>query len=494
MVGTLISVALLLLVPMQDPGEGTLIALIEASNSSDPAALERFARSRTDPEVAKLVPLEDRVRILRSLKDSLGRIELVGIDVAGPGRLIGIVRTAKKGAMRLEVVVGGSPTYGVQSIRALPPSDVDSRAPYFEGFRSLEELAKAALKEGKAPAIAIARGAVDGAPEVWVAGKRHVDRPDLAQRADLWLVGSIGKSMTATMIARLVDRGKLRWGTTLGEAFAGVPMNAPYRKVTLLQLLQHRGGIPQDLGVRAGGPITPADILRFAHGAKSPAELRQNYAKNILSRDPGGPPGVFRYSNAGYALACVMAERATGRSFEELMRVQLFEPLGMRTARIASPGTRGTPGSEGQPHGHQIDGDGKVSPHILAFASMNRMFAPAGGGVAMSIGDLARYGQFHLSGLRGKARLITQANFDRLHKPSAGPGESYACGWSVGKTAGGEAFSSHNGSDGTFQADLAIFPRRNLIVACVQNMGEESGNPIPEKVTASLAKRAKPTP
>lgn len=463
--------------------------LVQALNSADSTALEKFAEEAADPRVAQSVPLDRRIQVLRDIKAALGKIEILALMAPDEETLIVDVKTEKKGPQQFKLTLSGPPKFGIMSILVGEPGSFLKGPSFFENITTLDALAKLAHEEGKAPAVAIARAGIDGAPEIAVVGNRKVGTADAVQPGDLWLVGSIGKSMTSTMIGVLVDQGKLKWSSTVGEVLQNLPMKEAYKAVTLAQLLQHRGGIPQDLGVRPGGPVTPEDLDGFAKEAKSGAELRELYARNILSRDPAGPVGSFRYSNAGYALAVVMAERASGRQFPDLMSELLFQPLEMNSAKIDTPGSPGMPSSRGQNHGHQMQ-NGQISSHALAFKPLAQAFAGAGGGIAMTIGDLTKYGQYHLNGLLGRAKLMSQTNFDILHTPGKGPGEAYGCGWSVSPMQSGDKLHHHNGSDGTFQADIAIYPKGKLVVACIQNMGVESNQPMPEKVVASLIRAA----
>src|SRR5208282_3291668 len=61
---------------------------------------------------------------------------------------------------------------------------------------------------------------------------------------DRFHLGSCTKAMTATLVAMLVEEGKLNWTTTLGEVFADTvkPMHPAWEKVTLRQVLAHRSG------------------------------------------------------------------------------------------------------------------------------------------------------------------------------------------------------------------------------------------------------------
>jgi CubicO group peptidase (beta-lactamase class C family) len=80
-----------------------------------------------------------------------------------------------------------------------------------------ERLAELRAEAGS-PAIAGAsarRGSIS--PRVWVAGERAIGTGIAAQESDLWHLGSIGKSMTSSLVARLVDGGAVRWDETVGD-------------------------------------------------------------------------------------------------------------------------------------------------------------------------------------------------------------------------------------------------------------------------------------
>lgn len=87
---------------------------------------------------------------------------------------------------------------------------------------------------------------------------------------DVWLIGSDGKPMTATLIAKLVDRGKLSWTTQLSEMLPMLAkdMRAEYRTVTLLELLSHRAGLPHDVSdMPSSIPSSPTSGLHRNSGS-----------------------------------------------------------------------------------------------------------------------------------------------------------------------------------------------------------------------------------
>jgi CubicO group peptidase (beta-lactamase class C family) len=107
------------------------------------------------------------------------------------------------------------------------------------------------------------------------------------------------------------------------------------------------------------------------------------------------------------------------------------------------------------------------------------MFAGAGGGLYMSLEDLATYGAAHMQGLRGQDGILKAATVARLHQgiPEVANGPSYACGWLNESVPGLQSFDGHNGSNGTMRSELAIFPQAGLVVVGIANRG---GDSIPE--------------
>jgi CubicO group peptidase (beta-lactamase class C family) len=129
---------------------------------------------------------------------------------------------------------------------------------------------------------------------------------------DQFHLGSDTKAMTATMLATLVEEGKLSWTTTIGQVFPELAskMNPGYRQVTLEQLLAHRAGFTDESWPKGK---SLADMYKLPG---SPREQRLAYVGMILSELPVNQPGgKFLYSNRSYAVAGAMAERA-GNDFQ----------------------------------------------------------------------------------------------------------------------------------------------------------------------------------
>ena len=295
-----------------------------------------------------------------------------------------------------------------------------------------------------------------------------------ARAGDAFHLGSCTKAMTATMIATLIDRGTLAPDLTIERAFPElVPtMNPAYRGVTLANLLSHRGGIP---------PYTDLsdDALdRLLQLPGSPGEQRRAFVARVLAQPPvHDTTESFDYSNAGYTIAAVMAERASGESWEALMKQHLFEPLHMTSADFGWPVA---PGHARGVRGHRCESDSmrtRVTPApIDDWYRIGAVLAP-GGDVRCSVIDLARFAAYHLTRAEPASEhpLLAPATWEWLHASPDSVPLGYAMGWQLVASDSGEVVLFHDGTAGTFYARVAIFPRRGRAIALVANAGGPCG-------------------
>ena len=93
---------------------------------------------------------------------------------------------------------------------------------------------------------------------------------------------------------------------------------------------------------------------------------------------------------------------------------------------------------------------------------------------------------------RQKRRRISEEaeTVKHLHRLDANAkGEWYACGWRIEEHSGLPLFHGHNGSNGTFRAQLAVFPDSNLVIACIVNRGGETDPSAPLQAVIAVAQR-----
>lgn len=298
--------------------------------------------------------------------------------------------------------------------------------------------------------LVIRNGAV---AEQAVRGVRASDAADPAQADDRWHIGSDAKAMTATMIARLVDRGVLSWSAPLKTLLPGLAMRPEYEDVTLADLLSHRAGL-RDLDDAADAALLEAAFINV----RPLPEQRRAFAAAVLNEAPIGPArGESLYSNSGYVLAATVAEQATGRAFEQLMQDEVFQPLGMSV--VYAPSERG-----------QILGHLEGHPLIGLRADNPPLIAPAGA-VKLSMADWARFAIDQMAGEKGRGALLPAATYVALHMPQGDT--SAALGWGVRNSWPAESpirLLMHAGSNGHWSALIALSPDQDGGVLIVANV------------------------
>jgi CubicO group peptidase (beta-lactamase class C family) len=310
---------------------------------------------------------------------------------------------------------------------------------------------------------------------------------------DRFHMGSCTKSMTATMLATLVEEGKLRWTTTVGEVFGPLvaTMRPAWKDVTLEQLVTHRAGAPA--GLDAGGLWG-----RLWKREGTPREQRMTLVRGVLEREPEAPPGTkFMYSNAGFAVAGAMAETVTNKAWEELMEERVFTPLAMKSAGFGAPGTAG---KLDEPLGHGANGEAvEVGPG----ADNPPAIGPAGT-VHLTLADWAKYVAFHLEGDRcadgkhpcpetsGALKGLKPATFAKLHAPAPGEGASYAMGWGIAERdwAHGRVLT-HNGSNTMWFCVTWIAPERDFAVLVATNQGGDAAAKACDEAASALIREMK---
>lgn len=447
-----------------------LQSFLDTLNTKDRAKVQAFVEKKFDAGI----PIGARMERLMGLVAQGAPFKLIRLGTQTSAEIED--RNGERLVLRIDVgndgKIGRIMVGGPEELDAKPPKD-------YTGWTSLSSLAQSVALDTDSPAIGIAV-LRKGRLETAYAGVRKVGSANKVGPGDAWSVGSIGKPICSTLIGRLIELGKLDWSTTIFQALPEIPMNEGYRAVTLEQLMQHRGGIAQDMGMLRD------QVQRIVAGETDPRRIRQNYAKDILSRDPIGKPGEkFAYSNAGYALLGVIAERAMDKAYESLVGEYIFGPLELKRSYLGGAGL-----PKERPWGHVLEG-GELQPENMS-GPIEVLYAPAGGGTYMSLEDLATFGQAHLNGLQGRDGLLKASTVKRLHQGLAeGPGGEllYGCGWGIESFRGLEPMHAHNGSNGTMRAQLSIFPKAGLTVASIVNRGGESEPSPPLQAVLAIARR-----
>ncbi len=216
-----------------------------------------------------------------------------------------------------------------KDVRRLSEKDLKINAT--EGDSELSHRLDLIRKKRKVPAIIAVRLNSKGIQQIACTGIRKAGHDIPVTLNDRWHLGSCTKAMTATLVARLVEKNILNWDWSLKEIFPDLAekMDTGFGSITLRELLGHRSGLPDNL---------PNDFKPAGSLMDQRHKVVERFSVLSLISVPGTQ---YRYSNLGYAVVGAIVEKVTGRSYEEMMKEEVFVPLGMNSYGWGGLGTIG---------------------------------------------------------------------------------------------------------------------------------------------------------
>ena len=132
-------------------------------------------------------------------------------------------------------------------------------------------------------------------------------------------LGSITKQFTAMLTLQLVEQGKIKLDGKIADYLPDYRKDIG-EKVTVHHLLTHTSGIPSYTG-------QPGFFENVSRNPYKVADFVKKYTSGDLEFEPGSK---FSYNNSGYFLLGAIIERVTGKSYEQVLKENIFDPLGMK--------------------------------------------------------------------------------------------------------------------------------------------------------------------
>jgi D-alanyl-D-alanine carboxypeptidase len=230
---------------------------------------------------------------------------------------------------------------------------------------------------------------------------------------DRMRIASAAKAFSGAVALSLVSEGKLSLDDTIGERLPGLP--GAWSEVTLRQLLNHTSGIPdfsQDPGFRDAA-------LASLKKAPPPEELLTYVYDEGLLFDPGSR---YHYSNSDNVAVALMVEAATGKTYEEQLREQVYGPLGLRNTTLPSGPNLQTP------YIHGYDNDPREQPPEDVSEQIAAGWAWASGGIVSTPSDLNTFIRGYVGGELFDRQVQAQQRrvFEGGGSEPPGPGENSA--------------------------------------------------------------------
>ncbi|GAA2523751.1 serine hydrolase domain-containing protein [Streptomyces levis] len=323
--------------------------------------------------------------------------------------------------------------------------------------RALLHRIAVAQAEGRAPSLVAA--VVRDGRAVWHGARTSVEGhgPDETVQ---YRIGSITKTFTAVLVMRLRDEGLLGLGDPLEKHLPGTGAG----EATIAELLAHTGGLAAE---------APAPWWERTSGSLRP-EL-----SDVLGEQPLLHPVGRRhhYSNPGYTLLGALVEELRGTSWEEALRREVLEPLGLDRTTVRPRA----------PHA----GGWAVHPWADVLLpepaeDLGRM-APAGQ-LWSTTGDLARFAAFLM---RGDERVLSPESLREMRTPSAPAeavdvmsGDAYGLGLQI-QHRHGRLLAGHSGSLPGFLANVSIGVEDDVAAVVLANC---TSGPLVATVAADLVR------
>ena len=290
--------------------------------------------------------------------------------------------------------------------------------------------------------------------------------------ASVFDIGSTGKQFTAMLIAILARRGALALDDTVQTHVPELPVYA--EPITIRHLLHHTSGL-RDYTALMG--LAGWHLENF----HSEEELLQ-----LICRQKGlnfRPGEAFLYSNTGYLLLGVIAQRVTGKSLRTLLREEIFEPLGMTATDTNDDAGRVVKGralsySPGEDGGYRFE----ISPST-GFGD---------GAILTTVGDLCRWdANFYDNRLDGGQEMIRQL----LAPGELRDGQALTYGHGLFfHSYRGLRVVSHGGGWAGYRAELMRFPDQRCSVIVLGNLGSIQASRLAKRIADTCLAAIFPEP
>lgn len=308
--------------------------------------------------------------------------------------------------------------------------------------RQVDSLVRARVAHPEGPAsiaVMIVRGADTLVHHAWGTADAAASRATTA--ASTYQLASTSKQLTASLVLKLVDGGRLSLADTLGRHLTG--LRPEWTRITVEQLLNHTSGLHREYRppTRLTERVPVDTLVAWA-------------ARDTMTSAPGTR---FGYSNAGYLLLGVLVEKLHGKPYRDVLRDEIARPLGLTTLGwCTAPEKRAT-----ETVGHtRVDG-GPLRPA----PNVNTDLALGSGALCASVGDLARW----TLALHG-GRVLSPASYTAMITPrGAAVDEGYGFGIRSRPTPWGSTHLGHDGGSSGFVAESWWLPAESLAVAVLHN-------------------------
>jgi CubicO group peptidase (beta-lactamase class C family) len=262
-------------------------------------------------------------------------------------------------------------------------------------------------------------------------------------------LGSITKQFTAALILQLVEQGKIKLDGKVSDYLPDYRKDTGAR-MTIHQLLSHTSGVPNYTA-------QPGFLANVSRNPFKVDDFVKQYASGDLEFEPGSK---FNYSNSGYFLLGDIIEKVTGKSYEQVLKENILDPLGMKNTGYDHYGTvlsKRAAGYIKTPNGYEN------APYL------DMTIPYAAGSLYSTAEDLFLWDQ----ALYGD-KILSAASKDLMFKPNL---ENYGYGFGIRKASLGPnkiavPVIEHNGGINGFSTNIVRLVGDNRLIVLLDNTSQ----------------------
>lgn len=250
------------------------------------------------------------------------------------------------------------------------------------------------VKEIKMPGGVGYKGSLEKERKIASGGFKGVlnEKGAVIDNNTVFQIGSVSKSFTATVMATLVDEGKLKWDDTVKNILPDFKMYDPWvsDNMQVKDIMTHHTGLAEQAG-------TYFPNLGYS---------RDDIYKMIALMKPAYSfRGDYQYNNITFIIAEKIIEKLTGKSWEENVRERVFKPLGMSSSSMNAEGYANSL-NVATPHDYSFTSiPGKTNEAGIViqplYADEQALFWLTGvgpaGSINSSVNDMIKYAQMHMN-------------------------------------------------------------------------------------------------
>lgn len=328
---------------------------------------------------------------------------------------------------------------------------------------AFEKYAEDSMKEFQVPGMAI--GIVYGDKLVYARGfgVKKLGGTDPVTPDTIFEIGSCSKAFTSALVGVQVDQGKVGWDDKVIDYLPDFRMYDPWvtREFTVTDLMAQRSGLKFQAG-------SDTSVLGY----------NQSFATHGLRyiKPETSFRSTFAYQNVLYAQAATLTEKVTGKTWDEALREEIFEPLGMSNS---TSDMRSYQEAKDVAYQH-AKMNGTLVSLPMDWEYMDDVYLRASvGGINSNIPDMAKWVIMHMNNGKYQGRQVVSESslaYTQSPKTIMVPGLYYCLGWEYHEH-NSYPIIDHGGNAVGHTAQVAFVPQAKVGIVILANI---ENSPVPD--------------